>query len=182
MFKNIVTVFLFTAFLTIQSHAVELIIGKETVSPGIVLIFEGAIKDQVIPESLHLPEKETNVHIEALVNWDANNAPKGAPPGGFVPYLYITAKVTNQKTGLSTFVDLEPHINMVDNFHYARNISLPGSIDDLYTVKFTISPPSQTDLALHKDWVDSYGKTLTKNVVFEYKDVDFEEIAKATRR
>ena len=31
----------------------ELIIGEETVDPGIVFIFEGAIKDHVIPSGLH---------------------------------------------------------------------------------------------------------------------------------
>ena len=180
--KRTISLFLFTALFALQAHSVELIIGEEKVPPGIVFIFEGAVKDQVAPDTLHLPEKETNVHIEARVNWDVKDTPKGTPAGGFVPYLYMTAKVTNQKTGLSTFVDMVPHINLVDNFHYARNISLPGSIDDLYTVKFTVSGPPQTVLALHKDWLDGYGGTLMKDTVFEYKDVDFEEIAKASRR
>ncbi|MEM7007635.1 MAG: iron transporter [Thermodesulfobacteriota bacterium] len=182
MLKKIFFIFLLVTSFNIQAYAAELIIGEERVKPGIVFIFEGAVKDQVKPATLHLPEKETHVHIEARVNWDTKDIPKGTPQGGFVPYLYITAKVTNQKTSLSTFVDLTPHINLVDNFHYARNISLPGPVDDLYTVVFTVTPPSDTDLALHKDWVDSYGNALMKSAVFEYKDVDFEEIANATRR
>ena len=40
----------------------ELIIGEERVEPGIVFIFEGAIKDTVHPESTNLSEDETNVH------------------------------------------------------------------------------------------------------------------------
>ncbi|MDB2599332.1 iron transporter, partial [Flavobacteriaceae bacterium] len=103
------------------------------------------------------------------------------PVGGFIPYLYISAQVINQKTGLSTFVDLLPHINLVDNFHYARNISLPGSVEDKYSVKFNITKPSGTDLALHMDWLKSYGKELLENKSFSYYNVDFSEVANANR-
>ena len=34
-----------------SSFAQELVIGEERVEPGIVFIFEGAIKDVIIPES-----------------------------------------------------------------------------------------------------------------------------------
>ena len=174
---------LFTAILNVtSSHAVELIIGEKRVEPGIVFIFEGAIKDQVLPASMHLAEAETHIHIEARVNWDSDNIPKGTPAAGFVPYLHITAQVTNQKTNLSSFIDLLPHINLVDNFHYARNMSLPGSIEDLYRVKFSVSKPTSHELALHKDWLVQYGETLLEDQVFEYKDVDFKEIASASRR
>ena len=162
-------------------NALELVIGEETVKPGIVFIFEGAIKDHVMPTSRHIEEKDTHVHIEARVNWASENIPEGTPAEGFVPYLYITANVVNQKTGVSSFVDLLPHINLIDNFHYARNITLPGDISDLYSVTFTIIPPTYMDLALHKDWIDGYGKSLMDKQVFRYKDVNFEEIAKATR-
>ena len=160
----------------------ELIIGEETVDPGIVFIFEGAVKDHVMPNGMHLKEVQTNIHIEARVNWDTKNIPIGTPAGGFVAYLHITAKITNEKTGISTFIDLLPHINLVDNYHYARNISLPGSNDDLYLVEFNILPPTHIELSLHKDWLDNYGKTLMKNQYFKYKNVDFEEIANSSRR
>ena len=75
-----------------------------------------------------------------------------------------------------------PHINLVDNYHYARNISLPGSNEDLYLVEFNILPPTHIELSLHKDWLDNYGKTLMKNQYFKYKNVDFEEIANSSRR
>ena len=113
----------------------ELIIGEERIEPGIVLIFEGAVKDVVIPKSNNLSVEETNVHIEARVNWDSLNIPDGTPAGGFVPFLKISSVILNQSTGLKTFVDLTPHINLIDNFHYARNIALPGKVDDLYTVE-----------------------------------------------
>ena len=161
--------------------APELVIAEERVEPGIVFIFEGAIKDHVMPMAMHLAENQTNVHIEARVNWDTKNVPEGTPEGGFVPYLHMTSTVTNQKTGLKTFVDLIPHINLIDNFHYARNIALPGSADDLYSVEFNIIPPTHIDLALHKDWLDTYGEELTTNYSFSYKNVYFGEICRATR-
>ena len=176
LFSLLIT-FLFSNPLNSQ----ELIIGKERIEPGILLIFEGAIKDHVSPSSLHLEEKQTNVHIEARANWDTINIPKGAPSGGFIPYLHITAQIINEKTGLSTFIDLLAHINLIDNFHYARNISLPGKIDELYTVKFSVIPPTNIELALHKDWIKTYGSILFKDSSFIYNNVDFEEIAKANR-
>lgn len=166
---------------TLYSNAQELIIGEERIEPGLLFIFEGAIKDHVSPSSLHLEEKQTNVHIEARANWDTINIPKGAPSGGFIPYLHITAQIINEKTGLSTFIDLLAHINLIDNFHYARNISLPGKIDELYTVKFSVIPPTNIELALHKDWIKTYRSILFKDSSFIYNNVDFEEIAKANR-
>ena len=172
---QILTVFLFF------SSASELIIGEEKVDPGIVFVFEGAVKDNIYPSSFHLPESQTDVHIEARVNWDNEKIPEGAVPGGFIPYMHITALVKNSKTGLKTFVDLKPHINLIDNFHYARNIALPGSISDLYSVQFKISSPSNTELALHNDWLKKYGKNFLREYIFNYEGVNFKEIAEATR-
>ena len=171
----ILTVFLFF------SNAVELIIGEEKVDPGIVFIFEGAVKDNIYPSSYHLSESQADVHIEARVNWDNEKIPEGAVAGGFIPYLHITALIQNSKTGLKTFVDLKPHINLIDNFHYARNIALPGSIIDLYNVQFKVSPPSNTELALHNDWLKKYGKNFLSKYTFDYKGVNFKEIAEARR-
>ena len=160
----------------------ELIIGEETVQPGIVFIFEGAVKDHVMPSGMHLKENETNVHIEARVNWDFKNTPEGSPKGGFVAYLHITSKVTNQKTGLSTFIDLIPHINLIDNYHYARNISLPGKKDELYTVEFNVIPPTNIELSLHKAWLNKYGNQLMTDKYFLYENVNFEKIVNASRK
>ena len=95
--------------------------------------------------------------------------------------VIVRAKIINEKTGLSTFIDLVPHINLIDNFHYARNISLPGSISDLYTVKFNVIPPTKQDLSLHKDWSDGYQKKLFDETSFTYKKVNFKEIAESSR-
>ncbi len=177
--KNIIYVLILTTNFLLA--APELVIGEERIEPGIVFIFEGAVKDHVMPMGIHLPENQTHVHIEARVNWDENNIPEGTPPGGFVPYLHITSLVTNQRTGMTTFIDLLPHINLIDNFHYARNISLPGKDTDFYTVDFFITPPTNIDLALHRDWLDSYGEQLMTTKTFSYKDVYFEEICGASR-
>ena len=176
--KLIIYIFLTSSF---SLNAQELVIAEERVEPGIIFVFEGAIKDHIMPSSMHLKENQTNVHIEARVNWDINNVPAGTPLGGFIPYLHITAKVTNEKSGLSTFIDLLPHINLIDNFHYARNISLPGAISDLYSVDFNIIPPTQIELALHNDWAKMYGKELFTGKTFKYINVDFEEIANVRR-
>ncbi|MEP2010477.1 MAG: iron transporter [Balneola sp.] len=166
--------------------AQELIIGTELVEPGIRVIFEGAIKDDVTPSSEHLSESQTDVHLEARVNWASDVSiavPKGTPRGGFVPYLTITAEVVNERTGESLEdILVVPHINLIDNFHYARNIKLPGKRDDLYTVKFYVNPPEGSKLASHKDWRDNHSNKLFSKEGFEYKNVDFEEIANANRR
>tara|TARA_R110002126_G_scaffold120282_2_gene261462 strand:+ start:1951 stop:2529 length:579 start_codon:yes stop_codon:yes gene_type:complete len=180
--------FLFLLFLSISTtaSAQELIIGSELVKPGIRVIFEGAIKDDVTPKNLHLAESKTDVHLEARVNWASDESiavPKGTPRGGFVAYLKITAEVINERTGETLKnIQIVPHINLIDNFHYARNIKLPGKRDDLYTVKFFVNPPPGSDLALHKDWRDKHSNQLFGKTVFEYKNVDFEEIANASRR
>ena len=142
--KNFLIVFCLFTYSNVFSQ--ELVIGEERLEPGIVFIFEGAVKDIVYPNSTNLAEEFTNVHIEARVNWDSNNIPEGTPSGGFIPYLNINATITNESTGQKTFIDLTPHINLIDNFHYARNISLPGKIDQQYSVIFNVNPPEKLTL------------------------------------
>ena len=165
-----------------STQALELVIGEETVRPGITFIFEGAIKDRIEPAVQHLSIEQTDVHIEARVNWsETGEVPKGTPRGGFVPYLMINAVVTSQATGKSVHATLMPHANLIDNFHYARNIALPSAITDKYEVVFYVHPPGEFDLAFHKDWVVSHGTPLMQPATFRYRDVHFAAIAKATR-
>ena len=168
-------------FLFFSFFIQELVIGEERLDPGIVFIFEGAIKDQIYPQALHLKEEETNIHIEARVNWDVQNIPKGAVPGGFIPYLAINARITNQSTGMKLFIDLTPHINLIDNFHYARNIFLPGDDSDLYTVEFNILPPYPGVVAAHQDWKSNFGEKIFKETFFTYRDINFKKISRASR-
>lgn len=170
-----------TALIAGQVRAEEMIIGEERVEPGIMFIFEGAVKDHVMPMMQHLPENQTDVHLEARVNWAEKKIPQGAPPGGFVAYLIVDAFIRNQKTGRILHASLTPHLNLIDNFHYARNLALPGRTDELYTVTFHVRPPEPSQLSFHKDWVEQYGETLLKAQSFEYKDLSFEAIAKASR-
>ena len=165
-----------------KNFSQELIIGSEYIEPGIEIIFEGAIKDVIIPINTNLNQDQTNIHIEARVNWGNKDIPKGAPKGGYIPYLRINSIITNQSNGLKTFIDLIPHLNLIDNFHYARNISLPGEIDDLYTVEFMVNGPSKYDLAYHKDWVEINENKFIEDIKFEYRDIDFKVIAKSSRK
>lgn len=162
--------------------AQELVIGEELAHPGIVFIFEGAVRDHVAPESQHLHEDLTHVHIEARVNWAETGIPEGTPPGGFVPYLNINALVHNEVTDEITFVSLLPHINLIDNFHYARNMQLPGGAGDSYAVYFYINPPGEFALARHRDWLNNYGRDLMQSRVFIYRNVNFMEIVTAPPR
>ena len=89
MKKYTLCILLITNSIDISSQ--ELIIGEERIEPGIVLIFEGAIKDEVFPKNNNLNINETNIHIEARVNWDTTNTPFGTPSGGFIPYIRINS-------------------------------------------------------------------------------------------
>tara|TARA_Y100001970_G_scaffold69046_1_gene88093 strand:- start:356 stop:895 length:540 start_codon:yes stop_codon:yes gene_type:complete len=177
--KNFIVVLCLFTYSNVFSQ--ELVIGEERLEPGIIFIFEGAVKDKVYPISINLDEESTDVHIEARVNWDINNIPEGTPAGGFIPYINISTLIINQTTNQKVMVDLIPHINLVDNFHYAKNISLPGNIDDMYKVLFIINPPEKTSLYFHKDWVNLFSDLLFDEVSFEYLDINFKEIAKASR-
>lgn len=162
----------------------ELILGEKTISPGITLIFEGAIKDVITPQSQHLAKEKTDAHLEARVNWSEDpkvSVPNGTPRGGFVAYMHINAQVTNERTGKSILVTLLPHINLIDNLHYARNIALPGEKGDSYTVTFFIDPPEQFTLAFHQDWTKQYGLKLFEPHIFTFSGINFAHIVERER-
>ena len=73
-----------------QEIQAEMIIGTGSIEPGVDLIFEGGVKDDVMPNEYFLNESETDVHIEVLANW-SSKAPDGSPEGGHVAYLNINA-------------------------------------------------------------------------------------------
>jgi uncharacterized protein involved in high-affinity Fe2+ transport len=160
----------------------ELIVGEARIKPGVVLIVEAAVRDEVKPAAQNLAENETDVHLEARANWDEKNIPQGAAPGSFVAYLNINAEITNESTGKKVFTTLIPHINLVDNFHYARNITLPGGKSDLYTVEISVNPPDPFTLATHRDWAVAYGNKLFAAKKFTYTKINFEGIVDAPPR
>ena len=173
----------FIILVLFQNHEIqaEMIIGTGSIEPGVDLIFEGGVKDEIMPEEYYLSENETDVHIEVLANW-SSDAPKGSPEGGHVAYLNITAVLINENTGSSDTHKLTPHVNMSDNLHYAKNIKLPGKIDESYTVIFEIRPPKNDELGMHYDWRYTVDKELIVAERFEFNNLDFKEIAISKRR
>ena len=173
---------LFLALIAMDLRALpEMVIGESSMDPGIILIFEGGIKDDIQPVKYYLEEKSTDVHLEVLANW-SETAPSGSPLGGHVAYLEVTAEIINEQTKESSSVELTPHLNMSDNLHYAQNVRLPGKVNETYTVIFKISEPKSGNMGMHFDWRNQVAKTLTPGGRFEFNNLDFEEIALSTRR
>lgn len=171
--------FLLILLLISSLSAEEMIIGKEIIKPGIDVTFEAAPKDTIHPKGMHLKENVTDIHIEMLANW-SEDSPNGSPVGGFVAYLNVFVKI-KAESGTEVQVQLTPHLNMSDSLHYAQNIKLPGEIDELYDVTFTISPPIKDELGIHYDWNELFGPLMEKSV-FTYKNLNFEQIALSSRR
>jgi uncharacterized protein involved in high-affinity Fe2+ transport len=128
-----------------------------------------------------LSEKETDIHIEALVNWNDNIEISGQLPDAFIPYLIILSEITNENTDEKRTIELTPHINLSDGFHYAQNIKLPGLRSDTYKVKFTVSI-DEKKLTYHHDWKKLYSYPLFNEQVFSYVNLDFKEMSEAVRR
>ena len=51
----------------------------------------------------------------------------------------------------------------------------------MYSVEFFVNPPSKYDLFFHGDWKQMFGNTLIEDIKFEYNDINFLEIADASR-
>ena len=52
----------------------------------------------------------------------------------------------------------------------------------IYTRLNLVIPPTNIELSLHKDWLDKYGNQLMTKQYFLYENVNFEEIANASRK
>ncbi len=74
--------------------------------------------------------------------------------------MNVHGEVINEATKERVYVTLVPMINLIDNFHYARNIELPGGCNDVYTVTFYVNPPDRFALSTHKDWRKLVGPKL----------------------
>jgi uncharacterized protein involved in high-affinity Fe2+ transport len=179
--NNSISLFALVFLFFSQSIFCEMLIGTGSIQPGVDLIFEGGIKDDIMPNEFYLSENETDIHLEVLANW-SNDSPDGSPLGGHVAYLNVSATVINEADGISETHILTPHVNMADNLHYAKNIKLPGEIDQEYTVIFEILPPKMGDLGMHFDWREKVDSSLISGQKFEFKNLDFKEIALSERR
>lgn len=165
--------------------AQEAVLGEETIDPGIAVVFEGAIKDAITPSHQHLAESRTDVHLEARINWSTDSSvevPDGTPRGGYIPGLHVYALIENEGSDQVRQVTLTPHLNLIDNFHYARNVALPDAGSDTYRITFHVHPPDEHELSFHRDWTELYGDRLFAPHTFEYEEVDFSEIVDQTRR
>ena len=49
-------------------------------------------------------------------------------------------------------------------------------------MQFLVNPPSESELFFHNDWIENYGENIFNEVNYIYKNVNFEEIAKAIRK
>jgi hypothetical protein len=167
-----------------SATAQEKVMGTEIIEPGIQVDVIAAPKDAVTPKEQHLSESETDVHFEVLARWSPDEdvaVPAGAERGGFVGFLNMFAKITNEETGRTIETTLVPHINLSDNMHYARNVSLPGAADDRYTVDLFVEPPQKLDMSFHRDWREEYGNQLFEAQSFTYTGVQMADIVAATR-
>jgi len=157
----------------------EVIIAREVIEPGILLVFEGAPQDDITPRGAHLSEAATDVHLELRANWsraDSVDVPRPAARGGFVPYAQPYARVENQRTGQRTFVTLVPHAKVNSGLHYARNVALPGNpAEDAYTVTYTVRPPRSGEISFHANWREQVGGRLFEKQTFRFEDVHFGE-------
>ena len=93
MSKKIFLSIICTTFLTqIPLSSSEMILGTEKITKDITVIFEGAPRDKIFssPNNLHLSESETDVHIEALINWDEDIDIPSQVPGRWILLMVVS--------------------------------------------------------------------------------------------
>ena len=179
-----IIIILLTFTLNSQNLALadEMIIGDESIS-NIDFVFEAAPKDTIYSDSSinHLKEKDTDIHIEALITWSKDSNIPGQIPGSHLPYLDVEAMLKNERTGEELMIKLLPHINLSDGYHYARNLRLPGNVDDIYSIRFLIESNNKA-LSYHYDWKERYAMPIIGKTEFMYKNLDFLEVSRKSRR
>ena len=182
MNKKLFFLIILTSSFQLFLNSSEMIIGEESIGNNISVVFEGAPKDKIFssPNNKQLPKSETDIHIEALINWKEDIEIPSQIPGSFIPYLIVSANIQNQNTKERKILILEPHINLIDGFHYAKNVKLPGSTKDLYTITFNVKN-NLDQLFYHQDWKDKYKIPIFLEKSFTYKDLDFFYMSKVVR-
>lgn len=158
----------------------EVVIGQKQLSGGIELIFEAAPADAIEPAENNLTSGETDVHIECRANFTSGNSFASAE-GGFVGYLNVNVMIVNQVTGEKVKATLLPHLNLIDGFHYARNVDVPGKPKLFkrakYDMTFWINPPDTGVVSIHTD----FGSTVNPTTIidaqtFTFTGVNFAEV------
>lgn len=91
-------------------------------------------------KAMHLPAKESDVHLEADIHAVENN-PNGFAEGDWIPYLTVDYKIQridtkNSKEQSGTFMAMVAN----DGPHYGENLKLDGV--GKYKVTYKIYPPS----------------------------------------
>lgn len=176
---TVVVAAMVVALAVVPARGQQLAVGGGTIAPGMVVNVAAAAPDHVFPSALHLAGDRAELYLAARVNWgaEADEIPPGTPPGGFVAYLSVHAEITSNLTGKRTQVTLVPHIGAGTGVHYGRNVSLPGSPDERYSVTLRIDPPDPFKLSTHRDWRDRHeGHSLCPPSEFTYENVEFGEI------
>ena len=160
----------------------EMILDEVIYEDLVKIIFEVAPKDTIIssPKNKVLSETETDIHLEVLINWSEDIDIMGQIPGSFIPYISVTAIIENEITEEIKNLALIPHLNLIDGFHYAQNIKLPGSKEDKYSLTFFLEPDKEA-LSFHKDWQDSQKIPIISEQIFSYKRLNFAEIVETLR-
>lgn len=175
---------LLIALLTVINSNVsagEVVIGEEEVTGGIEFIFEGAPADTISPAFMHLREDETEVHLEVRANLVAENSFASAA-GGFLPYLNVNVLVNNRVTGESLHITLMPHLNLIDGFHYARNVDLPGDpISDSYDMTYFIEPAGEFEVQIHSDFRTNVNDRILDGQRFTFENVNFADVFEGNR-
>lgn len=171
-------------FIASPVFAVEKVtIGKGKIDPGIHVEFIAETRDSIVPENSNLAKQDTDIHLEALVNWAEMFPPKHELRGDFVPYLTITATITDEQSGKSENIELLPHLSAGDGLHYARNVKLPGMDTDQYALTFTIEPPKEGMVNFHSDWAKKFGSNyFSQPASFAYKNQSFAKVIHSDRK
>ncbi len=173
-----------TAFAFNKSvNAQEIELGVTELNNGVELIFEAAHSDTIIPAVQNMPVSNADIHLEVRANLEASNI-FGAANGGFLPYLNVNVLIVNKRTGDSVQTILLPHINLIDGFHYARNVDLPGNPAkrkrELYDLTFWVNPPDKGVVSISSDLNEALGSNeIVEKTEVKFTDVSFSSLVVA---
>jgi uncharacterized protein involved in high-affinity Fe2+ transport len=150
-----------------QAAAQEKLLHEGTISGGrVAVVVELAPVDRLNPGVLNgvlntadsdgngIPDhvQNANLHLEAQIRYAHGTPNIGARVAQeFVPFLRVTAFITNTTTAVTIAVPLLPHLGVAEGWHYASNVQFQGEpLNDVYAITIRIDPP--TGLAKHSDF------------------------------